>query len=565
MTLQIALKIDDLLQHKALSPLSQEDILTLEKIQALNTDGYPEAEVRTYVIDPIVKILGYEKGTSFSPDLERRVDFIDSRKHIDYKCTLWEENFWIIEAKKPKAKRNRKTFEYAVFKQALEYAVHPKINAALVVLCDGDLFEVFDREENVKDPILRFNRSDLVHRFDDLRALLSPWQVWFFEKRRIARLIDKVFDREFNLQRLAEFRQIVDTRLQGKRAVVLKNYQKTFDAKQDHRERIELLQSMSTDDIVDGWFFLNLPVPEIFVMIHALVDRCLENPFPVLYKLFPDHPRDASDTYYAYALVFLAVLHTRAENGNFRTPWLPAWLKKPNSNDTDIEAAVQILMMRCLTQFRDDQPRKLNLLCYAAVRRILKRLAVLQESEWASAKQRFAYMRFFTEEISWNAFASSPAGFVLQSINSRSITISSRLIASFKNDDGTLQVETGKSKLRELWYLDAQLIQSAPPNYLTLLKERGLEETYPSESIDVTIDYLGHLSLCLLESLPVWKAYAIENHRNEIAILAQFGSWQAKNWLDPDLLASAPTEQELAERFFFGNIGTQRSLAVGAF
>ena len=110
----MTMKIEDLLQHKALSPLPQEDISILEKIQALNTDGYPEAEVRSFVLDPIVKILGYEKGTSFSPDLERRVDFIDSRKHIDYKCTLWEENFWIIEAKKPKAKRKRKTFEYAV-------------------------------------------------------------------------------------------------------------------------------------------------------------------------------------------------------------------------------------------------------------------------------------------------------------------------------------------------------------------------------------------------------------------------------------------------------------------
>jgi hypothetical protein len=561
----MTLTIEDLLQHKALSPLSHEDILTLEKIQALNTDGYPEAEVRAYVIDPIVKMLGYEKGTTFSPDLERRVDFIDSRKQIDYKCTLWEENFWIIEAKKPKAKRKRKTFEYAVFKQTLEYAVHPQINAALVVLCDGDMFEVFDREANVKDPILRFNRSDLVQRFDDLRALLAPWQVWFFEKRRITRLIDKVFDREFNLQRLAEFQQTIDTQLQRKWAVVLTNYQKTFDAKQDHREQIELLRSMSTDDIVDGWFFLNLPIPEIFAIIHALVDRCLENPFPVLYKLFPDHPRDASDTYYAYALVFLAVLRKRTENGNFRTPWLPAWLKKPDSNDTDIEAAVQILMMRCLTQFRDDQPRKITLLCYAAVRRILKRLAVLQESEWVSAEQRFAFMRFFTEEISWNAFASSPAGFVLQSINSRSITISSRLIASFKNDHGTLQVETGKSKLRELWALDAELIKNAPPNYVALLQERSLGETYPSESIDVTIDYLGHLSLVLLESLPDWKAYAIEHHRNDIAILAELGSWQAKKWLDPDLPASAPTEQELAERFFFGDIGAQRSLAVGAF
>jgi hypothetical protein len=561
----MATKIEDLLQHKVLSPLPQEDISLLERIQALNTDGYTEAEVRAYVIDPVIKILGYEKGTSFSPDLERRVDFIDSRKHIDYKCTLWEENFWILEAKKRKAKRKRKTFEYSVFKQALEYAVHPKINAALIVLCDGDLFEVFDREENVKDPILRFNRSDLVRKFDDLRALLSPWQVWFFEKRRITRLIDKVFHREFNLQRLAEFQQLVQSRLQGKRAIVLSNYQKTFDGKRDQRERIEFIRSMPTDDIVDGWFFLNLPVPEILAMIHALVDRCLENPFPVLYKLFPDYPRDVSDTYYAYALVFLAVLHKRQEGANVRIAWLPAWLKKPDSTETDIGDAVQILMMRCLTQFRGDEPRRLTLICYAAVRRILKRLAVVQESEWVSAEQRFAFMRFSGEEISWNAFASSPAGFVLHSINSRSITVSGGLIASFQNENGTLQLEIGKSKLRELWALDAQLIQGVPPNYVALLQERSLRETYPSESIDVTIDYLGHLSLVLLESMPDWKAYALEHHRNEIARLALLGSWQAKAWLGTDPPATVVTEQELADRFFFGDIAAQRSLATGAF
>lgn len=559
------MKIEDLLQYKALSPLAQGDVAILEKIQALNTDGYPESEVRSFVLDPIVKILGYEKGTSFSPDLERRVDFIDSRKHIDYKCTLWEQNFWIIEAKKPRPKCKRKTFEYAVFRQALEYAVHPKINAALIVLCDGEFFEVFDGEEDVIKPILRFPKSELVQRFDDLRALLSPWQVWFFEKRRIIRLTNKVFHREFNLQRLAEFRQLIDTQLQGKRAVVLENYQQTFSAKQDQNDRMELLRSMSIDDMVDGWFFLGLPVPEVLAMIHTLVDRCLENPFPVLYKLFPDHPRDASDTYYTYALVFLAVLHNRAKDRNFRTPWLPAWLKPSGTNDLDTQAAVRILMARCLTQFHDDQQRKLTLVCYSAVRRILKRLAILQESEWVSAERQFAYMRFFTEEISWNAFASSPAGFVLQSINSRSITISSRLIATFKNDDGTLQIETGKSKVRELWSLDAQLIKSAPPNYVALLQERGLGETYPSESIDVTIDYLGHLSLCFLESMPDWKAYALEHHRDDIEVLANLGSWRAREWLGPAQSTTILTEQELADRFFFGDVSAQRSLAIGAF
>ena len=387
--------------------------------------------------------------------------------------------------------------------------------------------------------------------------------MWFFEKRRISRLIDKVFDREFNLQRLAEFRQTVETQLQGKRGIVLSNYQKTFNAKRDHQEQIEQLRSMPTDDIVDGWFFLTLSAGHIFAMVHALVDRCLENPFPVLYKLFPDYPRDANDSYYAYSLAFLAVLHKKAENTNFTMPWLPAWLKKPSSADRSLQAALEILMSRCLTQFRDDEPRKLTLLCYAAVRRILKRLAVLQESEWTFAEQRFAFMRYFTEEISWNAFVSSPAGFVLEAINSRSMTISSRLIASFKNEKGILQVETGKSKLRELWDLEARLIQAAP-NYLALFRERNLGETYPTEAIDVRIDYLGHLSLCLLESLPDWKAYALEHHKSDIAALAPQGSWQATKWLGPKFPTIAPTEQELADRFFFGDIGALRSLSVGS-
>jgi hypothetical protein len=81
----------------------------------------------------------------------------------------------------------------------------------------------------------------------------------------------------------------------------------------------------------------------------------------------------------------------------------------------------------------------------------------------------------------------------------------------------------------------------------------------------VTIDYLGHLSLCLLESLPDWKAYALEHPRDDIAILAHLGSWQAKEWLEPDQSTIVLTEQELADRFFFGDIVAQRSLAVGAF
>jgi len=95
------------------------------------------------------------------------------------KCALWEENFWIVEAKKPRSDRKRESFEYAVFAQALEYAVHPKTNAALIILCDGDLFEVLDREEDVANPICDSGRSELLDNIDNPCSLRSPWQVWF--------------------------------------------------------------------------------------------------------------------------------------------------------------------------------------------------------------------------------------------------------------------------------------------------------------------------------------------------------------------------------------------------
>ena len=62
-----------------------------------------------------------------------------------------------------------------------------------------------------------------------------------------------------------------------------------------------------------------------------------------------------------------------------------------------------------------------------------------------------------------------------------------------------------------------------------------------------------------------WKAYALEHHRNDIEVLANLGSWKAKEWLGPDQSTIVLTEQELADRFFFGDIAAQRSLAVGAF
>src|SRR3546814_4539431 len=91
------------------------------------------------------------------------------------------------------------------------------MNAALLVLWDGRVFEVYDREESLVKPVARVEVQNLADEFHVLQAMLSPWQSWFFQKRRVLRLVDKVLDHEINLGRLREFRAELDDSLDRKR------------------------------------------------------------------------------------------------------------------------------------------------------------------------------------------------------------------------------------------------------------------------------------------------------------------------------------------------------------
>lgn len=77
------ISFDDLLQFKILNPLPASALDELYKIEALDLSGFYEQEVRTFVIDPIVRILGYDKGTDFSVDLGRPIEFLDKKKFPD--------------------------------------------------------------------------------------------------------------------------------------------------------------------------------------------------------------------------------------------------------------------------------------------------------------------------------------------------------------------------------------------------------------------------------------------------------------------------------------------------
>ena len=430
----------------------------------------------------------------------------------------------------------------------MEYACHPDINAALVVLCDGLKIEVFDREVSLVEPILHVARRDLVRDFDKLRLLLDPWQVWFFQKRRVVRLIDKVFDKEFNLQRVEEFRRLLDDRLASKRLIFLENGRKY--PKIDGDEEQERISAAPIEDLVDAHMFFIHSMPTTQVLLENLVKKSIPNSFQVAFKIFPDHPRDANDTFFSHACTFLMALAERRKT----LEWMPAWLSPGAQGNADLEAATKRLIRFCLTYFEEDEARRTILLAAAAFRRLLKVLLMSNEAQWQLAEAQHYIQRYETPEFTWRQFAGSPQGHALGQLNAMSLMATWRFVRACQTEHRVFKTEIAKLQLREIWKAEMAML-SAITDYPKLADERGLGEMFPTEWSCVTYDNLGHTTLCLLPAFPKWRSYILEVHNEEVALLAKMGSWAAREMLgiaigDP---VEPPDDQLIADRFFFGD------------
>jgi hypothetical protein len=551
------LSLDDLGLFKTLEPLAASTVEELRKIEQLDVADFSEAEVRAFVIDPIVRMLGYAKGTDFSVELGKRIEFLDKNRFPDYKFTLWKDNFWLIEAKRPNFSESH--FGYDDLAQAVEYAIHPEINAALVVLCDGRKIEIFDREVSLTAPVLHIEIRSLVGDFDKLRLLLEPWQVWFFQKRRIVRLIDKVFDKEFNLNRVEEFKTLVKTRLARKRTIILENFRR--NVKPDTEEQKQHLLNAPLEELVDVHFFVEHSVPLTNALIEAMVARSQPNSFSALYRVFPDRPRDANDIYYPHALAYLMALG----KGQPSVRWLPAWLAPMVQGSANIDDAIKRLMALCLTHFEADEARKVVLLACTTIRRIIKILMVSNEAQWRMGAVLHFVERYRVPEFSWQQIVSSPEGHLLRMIDTGTMMATYEFVRSCGGERSEFKTEVAKAHLRELWTMEKTLLNSVE-NYAQLRRERNLGDMTMTEPSSVTYDNLGHGTLCLMHGYPDWTDYAMRVHRAEIEKLASMHSWSAKGLLGlkpTDDFGVPPTESDLATRFFFGDLATLQALREG--
>ncbi|WP_445406868.1 hypothetical protein [Acinetobacter seifertii] len=543
---------ENLLLIKTLKPLNQNELEEILRIQNLNVLEFSEADVREEIINPVIKILGYSKGEFSSVDREKHVRFLGKKsKYLDYSCTVFKENFWIIEAKKPLKKEH---FGYKEFSQALEYSIHPEINASIIVLCDGLIIELFDRDENVESPLLSFKVNDLVENFDNLRKILSPINIWFFYKRKVLKAIDKAFEKEFNQRRLNEFLDLVDRRFDSKKSQILRNFQNTKFEDKNYEDKI---LEADLDEIVDVHFYFQHNLNAIDNMNTILLREYNKAQFSVIFKIFPEEYKVVNEDYFSSALSFLLRLELQGE----MIRHVPSWMK--NDGKLEVEDLIKKLIQLMLNYFADDINRKLILIANNSWKRLIKILYVLSPELSKTSELKHLLTRISTSEFSWNQILTSPKRNILIDVDNFGLLQTHNFIREFAIKDGyEFKTQSAKEQIKELWKLEKKAL-IAHPNYKELLDELDLGGFFPAESMGVSFDYLGHIALCILKENPKWEKYLVDNHKKELIELDILGSWAAKEIVDKFDIRYEKISRDniLSERFFFGDSEMQNFLS----
>jgi hypothetical protein len=550
--------LDQLLLHKVAERPSDDQIAELEYISKLTVDRFKEADVREEIINPILKIVGYRKGNDYSVDREKHIKFVGSKnRYIDYCLTIWEQDFWLIEAKRPTP--SQKSFGYKEASQAFEYASHPNIRAALVVLCDGIKLEIFDREENVEVPILSILIQNIVDEYQNLAAYLAPLNVWFFYRRRLIRELDRAFEKEGNLNRVSEFQQVMSRHLDGMRDKVLTNFR--ANRKMDENSYPHSLKSASPKDVTECHFFVGQSGLAIQFMSDTLLNECrTSSPFHTMYRLFPDEPRDANDFYYMHATDFLI----RLESSNIDLHWVPGWLGDRDS-EKDKSKILKNLLLLLLSHFENDEPRKIVSLASSAYRRLAKILAVITPGPKMLAELMHKFTRASAPEFSWEQILSSAERNLIFEWENFSILQTSEFVKRNLGDSRRFRVNLAKAELIRLIDTEATILESVP-NYQEMLSEANLGEIHPTEYCSVSYDNLGHEVLCVLKSSEKWKAHVLSKHEDLVVELAKLGSRSARECLGEDIRRPSTSNEEhdlACSRFFFSNENLYQRICAG--
>ncbi len=219
-------------------PLNDSEIALLQELATIDPTQWTEEDVREEFITPLLRLLGYKKGTTYTVSRAeshsiRYLMIGRQRIQIDYVCHVRREKLWIIEAKPG----NSDISEEDVL-QANYYALHPEIDASYFLVTNAReilLFERDNRKEN-GEANLRLTVSDLSdeRNFYLLDSYIGASQIVPTLKSRLLDKTAKVLSSEIAIDRLEEFQNEVNRVIHRVRTTVLQNFRNAAKVKQEN-------------------------------------------------------------------------------------------------------------------------------------------------------------------------------------------------------------------------------------------------------------------------------------------------------------------------------------------
>ena len=227
----------------AIPPISVPEKIFLERWRRIDFTGWNETEVREGFIIDLLHTLGYRKGTTYDLEMEKPLRLAEpyhrvGRKKvaIDYAPSFRKRHFWIVEAKPGKPKE----MSHGDLLQVHLYAVHPEVQARLVLLVNGWQVRVYDASTltSFDDALLVVEQAD-ERAFLELREMVGSRTMLKYQRTRLLDVLRETLASEVDVEAVDALDGALRNLARESRAKVQENAQQLWMASWRNRFETE--------------------------------------------------------------------------------------------------------------------------------------------------------------------------------------------------------------------------------------------------------------------------------------------------------------------------------------
>lgn len=460
-------------------PLTPSELVQLAALASLDFSNFNETDVRETYIRPILGLLGYQKGRDYSVGTEESFRLKEpflrigrDRIKLDYLNAVRKQNFWLIEAKDGSAGKDAPIPDEDVC-QAYFYALHQSVNCRYFAVCNGWLFNVYDRDtlDSALTPLLTIKSSELETRFLEIDAVIGSTQVQSHVKQELLDEIERVLSAEVSLERLEEFVEAVKRVSHRVRPTVLENFRLNYRREATEREQsfTQILQQVRADQIVDTLFNSSIAVGEVAKVSDALVEKVLATSGSQHLLLFDrvllNTLKPVNYFFYINAVHFLLRLLDRGvENVDYHE----------GGKSVGVRDLLNRYLRWILTRFEDRQDLRMLTLFEGVYSRTLKRSLIMLQASREAVARAVELERFFLPEEKVAAAALCPAGTLITVVQGATMRACGEMLAKFYDaSKRSFNTVLAEQEFRNLVSISDHFLNASNADYVRIRGELG--------------------------------------------------------------------------------------------